>query len=147
MFKKLILLLALALSAFCSFAQSAVGWPPGDYYSPGINGGIAILSSGVVLINLNSATAVTEYFVRPGSVPGWGYAPGTPACNTTNRYALDVTTVGGQRMYASLMLAYYAIFGETLATVSRTHMAFNGTGNCSAWADSETLSWLTTVGQ
>lgn len=53
-----------------------------------------------------------------------------PACATLDRWAIDTSTNAGQALVASLLIAY----------AMSKQIIVNGTGACSAWGDTETVS-------
>ena len=83
--------------------------------------GIVVVYNGVVVVN----------FPGPNRTDG-------PACVAAypNRFAFNGNTDAGKAMLAVLLAAYAAGTQVTIA----------GEGTCSAWADAETVSWLTTTG-
>lgn len=57
---------------------------------------------------------------------------GAPACATTGRWAVDVSTPQGQSLWSEVLLAYSQNKTVNIA----------GTGLCSVWGDSETVAWI-----
>jgi len=61
-----------------------------------------------------------------------GGHPNAPACATTGRWAVDVTTPAGQAMWSTVLTAYSQNRAVTVG----------GTGQCNVWGDSETVQWV-----
>jgi hypothetical protein len=80
----------------------------------GIPFNVVVESSGVAIFNL------------PGTHAG------NPTCSTSGRWAFVANTPAGQGMLATLLTAYGS--GKTIFV--------NGTGDCSAWPDSEALTYI-----
>jgi hypothetical protein len=96
-------------------------------YSPLSNAGTAINST-VGWLHFMSDGLVLVYIFT-------GRAD-TPACATQpTRFAFNATTPGGKVQLAGLLTAYAA--GKRVNII--------GTGNCTLFADSETLSYFMTV--
>ena len=58
--------------------------------------------------------------------------PGAPACATTGRWAVDVSTPQGQSLWSAVLLAYS----------QNKPVTIGGTGTCGVWGDSETVAWI-----
>jgi hypothetical protein len=58
-----------------------------------------------------------------------GTVSSQPSCNTTSRWAINVSTAAGQSEYALVVAAYSQ--GKSVSVL--------GTGACDVWSDSETL--------
>jgi len=56
-----------------------------------------------------------------------------PSCSTVDRWAIDTSTLAGQSMAGVLLTAF---------SQNKTIFVY-GTGNCSAWADTETVEYFT----
>ena len=61
-----------------------------------------------------------------------GGHPNAPACATTGRWAVDVTTPAGQAMWSTVLTAYS----------QNRPVTVGGTGQCNVWGDSETVQWV-----
>ena len=57
---------------------------------------------------------------------------GAPACATTGRWAVDVSTPQGQSLWSGVLLAYS----------QNKPVTIGGTGTCTVWGDSETVAWI-----
>lgn len=61
-----------------------------------------------------------------------GGHPNAPACATTGRWAVDVTTPAGQAMWSTILTAYS----------QNRPVTVGGFGQCNVWPDSETVQWV-----
>lgn len=88
-----------------------------------------------VLASNNTAGQITYLQTRANGVVIF-YMTGTrttpPACATQARWAFDGSTAGGQAMLATLLTAY----------ARRDLVAVWGNDLCSAWPDTETVSFM-----
>lgn len=103
-----------------------------------ISAGLALLA-GTWILPTNAATQgpgyVTYLAVQNGVaiVAMNGTVTGAwPVCATLTRFAFVTTTAAGQAWYTALLAAKFAVKPVTII----------GANNCSAWGDSETLSWM-----
>lgn len=90
-------------------------------------GGVAMASgsgSGYV-VGINSEAGTGKFQTNGGH-------PNAPACATTGRWAIDVTTPAGQAMWSTVLTAYSQNRAVTVG----------GTGQCNVWGDSETVQWV-----
>jgi len=59
-----------------------------------------------------------------------------PSCATLDRWVIDTTTAGGQALLSALLTAYS----------TGKQIQIDGTGNCSAWGDTETVDRFVIIG-
>lgn len=67
-----------------------------------------------------------------------GQRVGVPGCvppSLTQRWGFDASTAGGKVMLSGLLAAYAA----------NKSVGIYGTGACSLWGDTETMSWFHTI--
>lgn len=73
-----------------------------------------------------------EYDANVAMVTPAGPAVSWATCATTQRYAISLSTPGGQAAYATILTA----------KANGTKLAFYGMNTCDVWFDSETLQYV-----
>lgn len=89
----------------------------GGSAGPGTLSGVHFLTGGIVIVHTS------------------GTRTDIPSCSWPTRFAFDSTTAGGKSQLAGLMMAYAA----------GRQVVIYGTGACSVYGDSETISYFATV--
>ena len=98
---------------------------------------LMVVFSGSLYAGSAASGALSKiHFMSSGSVIVYtsGVRSGIPSCASTQprRFAISATTDGGKVQLAGLLSAY----------TSGKNIVITGTGNCSAYGDTETISYF-----